>query len=423
MIKPLSLFVGWRYIRSRRQNGFLSFISLFTFLAMALGVAVLLIVLSVMNGFEREIRERLLTVLPHLTVLGPADMRPADGREPAEETGWQPVADRLQPLPGVQRVAPYISGYGMMSAFGHSQALKVQGIDPRRPMFALEDHLVSGQLEYLQPGEFGLILGELAARRLGVVPGHEVRLTLPQASVTPMGLFPRERRMTVVGLFRVGADVDATHAFVHIDDAARLYRASNGFHGLQVQLEAPLMPAVAAESATAVLDDGWSVTTWEQDQATLFQAMRMEKVVVGLLLTIIIVVAAFNIVANLVLMVADKRKDIAVLRTLGCSSGMVMAIFMVQGVSLGLAGIVAGGLLGTVVALSIGPVMGWLEALFGFQVFDASVYFISQLPSDPRLSDFVGVVGAALVLSILAALYPAWRAGQIPPAEVLRYHQ
>lgn len=412
MIKPLSVFIGWRYIRNRRQNGFLSFISLFTFLAMALGVAVLLIVLSVMNGFEREMRQRLLTVLPHLTVLGPA-----------EEARWQPVAVRLQAVTGVERVAPYISGYGMMNAFGYSQALKVQGIDPRRPLFALEDHMVAGRLDYLQPGEFGLILGELAARRLGVEPGHQVRLTLPQASVTPMGLFPRERRMTVVGLFRVGADADATHAFVHIEDAGRLYRAGNGFHGLQVQLESPLLPAPAAESVRAVLDDGWSVTTWEQEQATLFQAMRMEKVVVGLLLTIIIIVAAFNIVANLVLMVADKRKDIAVLRTLGCSSGMVMAIFMVQGVSLGLAGIVAGGLIGMTGALAIGPMMSWLEALFGFQMFDASVYFISQLPSDPRLADFVGVVGAALVLSILAALYPAWRAGQIPPAEVLRYHQ
>lgn len=412
MIKPLSVFIGWRYIRNRRQNGFLSFISLFTFLAMALGVAVLLIVLSVMNGFEREMRQRLLTVLPHLTVLGPA-----------EEARWQPVAVRLQAVTGVERVAPYISGYGMMNAFGYSQALKVQGIDPRRPLFALEDHMVAGRLDYLQPGEFGLILGELAARRLGVEPGHQVRLTLPQASVTPMGLFPRERRMTVVGLFRVGADADATHAFVHIEDAGRLYRAGNGFHGLQVQLESPLLPAPAAESVRAVLDDGWSVTTWEQEQATLFQAMRMEKVVVGLLLTIIIIVAAFNIVANLVLMVADKRKDIAVLRTLGCSSGMVMAIFMVQGVSLGLAGIVAGGLIGMTGALAIGPMMSWLEALFGFQMFDASVYFISQLPSDPRLADFVGVVSAALVLSILAALYPAWRAGQIPPAEVLRYHQ
>ena len=412
MIKPLSVFIGWRYIRNRRQNGFLSFISLFTFLAMALGVAVLLIVLSVMNGFEREMRQRLLTVLPHLTVLGPA-----------EEARWQPVAVRLQAVTGVERVAPYISGYGMMNAFGYSQALKVQGIDPRRPLFALEDHMVAGRLDYLQPGEFGLILGELAARRLGVEPGHQVRLTLPQASVTPMGLFPRERRMTVVGLFRVGADADATHAFVHIEDAGRLYRAGNGFHGLQVQLESPLLPAPAAESVRAVLDDGWSVTTWEQEQATLFQAMRMEKVVVGLLRTIIIIVAAFNIVANLVLMVADKRKDIAVLRTLGCSSGMVMAIFMVQGVSLGLAGIVAGGLIGMTGALAIGPMMSWLEALFGFQMFDASVYFISQLPSDPRLADFVGVVSAALVLSILAALYPAWRAGQIPPAEVLRYHQ
>lgn len=412
MIKPLSLFIGWRYIRSRRQNGFLSFISLFTFLAMTLGVAVLLIVLSVMNGFEREVRQRLLTVLPHLTVTGPA-----------ESSGWMPMAEQLQQQAAVQQVAPYISGYGMMSAFGHSQALKVQGIDPDRPMFSLGEHLISGRMESLKPGEFGLILGELAARRLGVMPGDEVRLTLPQASVTPMGLFPRERRMTVVGLFRVGADVDATHAFVHIEDAARLYRVRNGFHGLQAQLHQPLSPAAAAESVSALLPDGWRVISWEQEQATLFQAMRMEKVVVGLLLAIIIVVAAFNIVANLVLMVADKRKDIAVLRTLGCSSGTIMAIFMVQGVSLGAAGIVAGGLLGTIVSLVIGSLMTWLEGIFGFQVFDASVYFISQLPSDPRLPDFVGVMGTALILSIVAALYPAWRAGQIPPAEVLRYHQ
>lgn len=411
-MKPLSFFIGWRYIRSRRQNGFLSFISLFTFLAMALGVAVLLIVLSVMNGFEREIRQRLLTVLPHLTVTGPA-----------HQADWQPVLERLEPLVEVQGVAPYISGYGMMSASGYSQALKIQGIDPQRPLFNLEDHLISGELDHLQPGAFGLILGELAARRLDVKPGDEVRLTLPQASVTPMGLFPRERRMTVIGRFRVGADVDASHAFVHIDDAARLYRARDGFHGLQVQLKAPLLPAAAADSVMGVLPRGWQVTTWEQEQATLFQAMRMEKVVVGLLLTIIIIVAAFNIVANLVLMVADKRKDIAVLRTLGCSSGMVMAIFLVQGVSLGLAGIVAGGVLGAIVSLVIGNIMAWLEALFGFQVFDASVYFISQLPSDPRLSDFAGVMGGALILSIVAALYPAWRAGQVPPAEVLRYHQ
>lgn len=412
MMRPLSFFIGWRYIRSRRQNGFISFISLFTFIAMALGVAVLLIVLSVMNGFEREIRQRLLTVMPHLTVTAPA-----------EETEWLPTASALQELPAVMQAAPYVSGYGMMSAFGRSQAFRIQGIDPTRPMFELGDHLIQGDMARLEAGRFGVVLGEIAARRLGVLPGDDVRLTLPQASVTPMGLFPRERRMTVVGIFRVGADVDATHAFVHIDDAARLYRARNGFHGLQVQLREPLLPAAAALSVAAVLEEGWQVATWEQEQATLFQAMRMEKVVVGLLLTIIIVVAAFNIVANLVLMVADKRKDIAVLRTLGCSSGAIMAIFMVQGVSLGLSGIVVGGLLGLVVALVIGDVVSWLEQLFGFQLFDASVYFISQLPSDPRFSDLVLVVTAALFLSVVAALYPAWRAGRIHPAEVLRYHQ
>lgn len=412
MIKPLSFFIGWRYIRSRRQNGFISFISLFTFIAMALGVAVLLIVLSVMNGFEREIRQRLLTVMPHLTVTGPP-----------QATDWLPTADTLRTLPSVAQVAPYVNGYGMMSAFGRSQAFRIQGVDPGRPMFELADHLIAGDLKGLKAGHFGVVLGEIAARRLGVMPGDDVRLTLPQASVTPMGLFPRERRMTVVAIFRVGADVDATHAFVHIEDAARLYQARNGFHGLQLQLHEPLLPASAALSVAALLGEGWHITTWEQEQATLFQAMRMEKVVIGLLLTIIIVVAAFNIIANLVLMVADKRKDIAVLRTLGCSAGTIMAVFMVQGVSLGLSGIVVGAMVGLVVALIIGDAVSWLEQHFGFELLDSSVYFISQLPSDPRLSDLLLVVAAAVFLSVVAALYPAWRAGQIHPAEVLRYHQ
>ncbi len=412
MMRPLSFFIGWRYIRSRRQNGFISFISLFTFIAMALGVAVLVIVLSVMNGFEREIRQRLLGVLPHLTVEVPATAR-----------DWAGVAEKLSGLGEIERVAPYVAGYGMASAFGRSQALRVQGVDPDQPMLDLDAHLTHGDLQRLEAGRYGIVLGEIAARRLGVITGDHVRLTLPQASVTPMGLFPRERRMEVVGVFRVGADVDATHAFVHIADAARLYRVEADLQGLQVQLGNPMLPAVAAAVVKDALPPGWMVRTWEEEQATLFQAMRMEKVVVGLLLTIIILVAAFNIVANLVLMVADKRKDIAVLRTLGCSAGLIMAIFMVQGVSLGVSGILAGAVVGLVVAWLIGDLVSGIESLFGFELFDASVYFISQLPSDPQWPDVVLVVSVALVLSALATLYPAWRAGQIHPAEVLRYHQ
>lgn len=413
MFNNLPLFIGLRYTRSKRREGFVSFISGFSLFAMALGVMALIVVLSVMNGFDAEIKQRLLRVVPHITAESP------------EPISVQQIRDLEQRLLAddskVAAVVPMVQNYAMLSHGAEQAGVMVQGIDTSWPTAQLvKDSMVAGHIEQLEPGEFGIVLGSQVARRLGLFVGDRVQLTLPDVNITPAGVFPRLKRFVVVGVFKVGAQIDASAGFIHHQDARKLLRLGDRYQGVQLQMHN------AYDADQWILNQptsDWRWHSWSEKMGTLFQAMRMEKMVVSLLLSVIIAVAAFNIVASLVLMVADKRKDIAVVRALGASSAMVTSIFVVQGMAVGIMGIVLGTVLGLLLAYSIGDLVAAFETLTGLYLFDPSVYLISALPSKILFADVATVIGCAMVISLLATLYPAWRAGQVLPAEALRYDQ
>lgn len=413
MTKNLPLFVGLRYTRSKRREGFVSFISGFSLCAMALGVMALIVVLSVMNGFDREIKNRLLLVVPHATVSRPEGFNVA---EIANLTS-QIMADS-----NILAVVPMVQSFVMLSYDTEKIGVMLQGIDPQwSTVEPLRENMLSGFLEKLAPGDFGVVLGSQVARRLGVFVGDRIQLTMPKVTVTPAGIFPRIKTVTVTGIFQVGAQVDASVIFVHEQDARKLLQQTDRFQGMRLQLAEPYgADEWIRQTGLQLLPDAkWR--SWADSMGTLFQAMRMEKVVVSLLLSVVIAVAAFNIVASLVLMVSDKRKDIAVIRTLGATSGTVMRIFMVQGLAVGSIGILAGTILGCLLAYFIGDIVSFIETVAGVYIFDPTVYLISALPSKILLSDLAIVLGSAFIISFLATLYPAWRAGQVLPAEALRY--
>ena len=424
MLTNLPLFIGLRYMRSKRRDSFVSFISLFSLAAMALGVTALIVVLSVMNGFDREIKMRLLRVVPHVTVTSPQGLDRAQINQ--FEAELKASADNA-PVQ-VLSVVPMLQSFVMGSSKGNQTGLVLQGIDPEsRTGEKLAENMISGYVGQLQAGEFGVVVGSQVARKLDLFVGDRLQLTLPSVTVTPAGVFPRIKRVTVTGIFQVGAQVDASVVFIHYRDGQKLLRLGDRFQGVQLELSDAFVADnwLAAQSSKGFLNgslkDDLKWRTWSDNMGTLFQAMRMEKVIVSLLLSVIIAVAAFNIVASLVLMVSDKRKDIAVIRTLGATSGTVMKIFVIQGLAVGSLGILAGTVVGCLLAYFVGDIVAGLEALSGSYIFDPSIYLISALPSEIIFSDVAMVVGGALVISFLATLYPAWRAGKVLPAEALRY--
>ena len=424
MLTNLPLFIGLRYMRSKRRDSFVSFISLFSLAAMALGVTALIVVLSVMNGFDREIKMRLLRVVPHVTVTSPQGLDIAQINQLETELQAGSADAPVQVL----SVVPMLQSFVMGSSKGNQAGLVLQGIDPQsRTGEKLAENMISGYVGQLQAGEFGVVVGSQLARKLDLFFGDRLQLTLPSVTVTPAGVFPRIKRVTVTGIFQVGAQVDASVVFIHYRDGQKLLRLGDRFQGVQLELSDAFvadnwLSAQANKTfLSGTLKDDLKWRTWSDNMGTLFQAMRMEKVIVSLLLSVIIAVAAFNIVASLVLMVSDKRKDIAVIRTLGATSGTVMKIFVIQGLAVGSLGILAGTLLGCLLAYFVGDIVAGLEALSGTYIFDPSIYLISALPSEIIVSDVAAVVGGALVISFLATLYPAWRAGKVLPAEALRY--
>ncbi len=407
----IPLYIGLRYTRAKRRNQFISFVSGFSLLGMALGVMALILVLSVMNGFDREMKQRILSVIPH----GFVDQQPylAD---------WAALDARLTRHPQVLATAPYIAGFAMVSYERGVESIALQGIVPEQEtqVSVLERHMIAGSSLQLQPGEFGIVMGSLLARHLGLTLGDQVTLTLPDITITLAGVYPRTRRFTLVGVFEVGAQLDQSLAMIHLEDARRLMRLQ-GAQGVRVKVGDIYQAGLVMAELKRELGDDYRVLDWSQTQGSLFQAVKMEKVVIATLLSIIIAVAAFNIVSSLVLMVADKRGDIAVLRTLGLTARQVMAIFVVQGSAVGLAGTLIGAALGCLLAVSINPLVDGLERWFGWRVFDPDVFFISHLPSVLLWQDVLMICVTALALSLLATLYPAYRAAQIQPAEALRY--
>ncbi|WP_347329619.1 lipoprotein-releasing ABC transporter permease subunit [Marinimicrobium locisalis] len=405
------LHIGLRYTRAKRRHQFISFISAFSLVGMALGVMALIVVLSVMNGFDREMKSRILSVVPH----GFIDAQP-------ELENWEALADQVRAHPRVRGVAPYIEGFGLVNYGRGVEGIQIQGVLPQAQteVSVVEQRMLLGTTEDLRAGQFNVVMGRLLARQLGLSLGDSVTITLPDIRITPAGVFPRMRRFTLVGVFEVGAQMDQRLALIHLGDAQRLFRYQ-GVQGVQVQVDDIYQAASIMQQIAQGLEGDYRVRDWSQTQGSLFQAVKMEKVVISVLLGIIIAVAAFNIVSSLILMVADKRGDIAVLRTLGMTAREIMAVFVVQGSVVGLIGTLVGAVTGCVLAAYIGPLVSAMESLLDLQVFDPSVYFISHLPSQLLWQDVAVICAVAVLLSFLATLYPAWRAAKIEPAEALRY--
>jgi len=415
MFRPLSVFIGMRYTGAKRRNHFVSFISLTSMTGLALGVLVMILVLSVMNGFDHEMRTRVLGMVPHATIESPV---PIDD--------WRSLAARAQAHPQVVAVAPFTQMQGLMTHNGQVQKVLINAIDPAlEPRVSIiGDFFRQGSLAALRPGEFGILIGDKAAAKLGVGLGDRLTFVAPEVTVTPAGMFPRMKRFTVQGIFHVGAgELDGYVAMAHLDDLGRLQRWRPGqVQGLRLKL-ADLFQAPRTAWAIAANLDGedFYARDWTRSHGNLYQAIRMEKTMIGLLLLLIVAVAAFNIISTLVMVVTDKKGDIAILRTLGATPGQIMATFMVQGTVIGVIGTLIGGVLGILAALNVGSWIAALEKLLGHKFLSADVYFIDYLPSQLMGEDVVLVCGAALLLSFLATLYPAWRAARTQPAEALRY--
>lgn len=417
MFRPLPLFIGARYTRARRRSHFVSFISLTSIIGLALGVLVMILVLSVMNGFDYEMRHRVLGMVPHATL---------EAGQPLSD--WQGLARQVESQPGVLASAPFTQMQGLLTGNGQVQKVLINAIEPslEARVSIIEDFFLPGQgsLAALQPGEFGIVLGDTAAQRLGLQLGDRVTFVAPEVALTPAGMFPRMKRFTLVGLFHVGAgEVDGHVALVHRQDAARLLRwQADQVQGLRLQLADLFQaPQTAWQLVEQLGREQFYARDWTRSHGNLYQAIRMEKTMIGLLLLLIVAVAAFNIVSTLVMVVTDKKADIAILRTLGATPRQILATFMVQGCFIGVVGTLLGALLGVLAALNISALIAWVERSLGMRFLSAEVYFIDYLPSRVQLTDVLIVCAAALLLSFLATLYPAWRAARTQPAEALRY--
>lgn len=411
MFRPLALFIGLRYTRAERSNRFISFISLISMIGLTLGVAVLITVLSVMNGFDRELKTRILGMVPQATVTSVEVI-----------SDWQKLADTIKEKdPEVIAVAPFIQLQGMLTSNGQVAGIMVTGVDPEyeKTVSIINNHMTEGSIDTLQSGDFNIVLGEEMVQSLGLRIGDKVTLVLPEASPSPAGVIPRFKRFTLTGVFDISPDVNTLAAFIPMNDAAKLLRLPEGAQGIRLKLSNIFDAPIAAQKAANLAPAQLYPSDWTQTHGNLFGAIQMEKAMVGLLLFLIILVAAFNIVSSLVMLVTDKKADIAILKTFGASPRLITQVFMVQGVVIGFIGTIAGTILGVVFALTISDILGFINQAFGLNLFDA--YFVNYLPSQLRLVDVMLITGASFILSFLATIYPARRAAKIQPAQTLRY--
>ena len=414
MIHPLELFIGLRYTRAKRRNHFISFISLASMLGTALGVTALITVLSVMNGFGEELRGRILSVAAHVTVTGYG----------SDLTDWQSVQKRSIVNEGVLGSAPYVLAQGLLTVHGKSSGVMVRGILPAEEpsVSSLGENMKGGKLDSLVAGEYRIILGKELAISLGIWVGDKVTLMAPQASVTAAGILPRMKRFTVAGVFEAGMyEYDSGLVLIDMADAQTLYRLGDEVTGLRLKLDdidaAPLFSLDLAKQ----LGSDYRVRNWTQEHVSFFRALKIEKNVMFVILMLIVAVAAFNLVSTLVMVVTDKQADIAILRTLGMSPGNIMSVFVYQGTIIGFIGTLLGLIGGISLALNVSTIVGAIEGFFQVQFMPPDLYYISGFPSRLDWNDVTIIGVLSFVMSVLATIYPAWRASRTMPAEALRY--
>lgn len=406
-------YLGQRYMRSSPRRGFLSLISGIAIFGLTLGVAVLIVVLSVMNGFEEELRTRILSLTAHATITG------LEGRI----DDWRPKLKMLDTFPGIVASSPYIEEQGMMVRGDKSAGVLLRGVLPQteRRVSNLEPHMVSGSMRALEQGNYRIVLGQALAEQLGVKLGDRVVMMVPQGDVTPVGILPRMRSFEVAGILSVGMyEYDKRIAIVAMADAAKLLRMDDGITGIRLNVtDMYAAPRVVRQAATA-LGGGFLIQDWTEAHVNFFRSIAITKRILFVILSLVVAVAAFNIVSTMVMVVKDKRRDIAILRTFGSTPNSILSIFMVQGSLIGLLGIASGVVLGVLLSVNLQSLVHGLEHVVGFKFLDARVYFMSDLPAHVHLGDVVKICAVALVLAYLSTLYPAWRAARLLPAESLR---
>lgn len=414
MFRSFEWMIGLRYTRAKRRNRFVSFISATSIIGITLGVTALIVVISVMNGFQDELRHRILGMTAHATI--------SESGRPLQD--WQTLAERVKGEPDVLATAPYIQAEAMLSAPPNVSGAIIRGIEPQYEdaVTDIGKHMVAGSLTDLKPGTFGIVLGDALAQSLGVAVGDPLMLITANVAVTPVGGLLRQRQFTVVGIFKVGMyEYDRGSAFIDLTDAQALFRMGDGVTGLRLKLNDMFRAPWVARDLNLKLGSPYIATDWTQANGNFFRAVQTERTVMFIILSLIVAVAAFNIVSTLVMVVTDKRGDIAILRTLGASPGSIMRIFLISGTIIGLVGTLIGLGFGVLIASNVETIVPWIEHLTGTQFMPADVYYISEVPSRLDWNDVWHIGAMAFGLSFLATIYPAWSASRVQPAEALRY--
>lgn len=415
MFRPVSLFIGLRYTRAKRRNHFISFISLISMLGIGLGVMVLITVLSVMNGFDYEIRSRIFDMANQVTV----------GSVNSSLSNWQDLSRQVNQFPDVKASAPFVNGQGIIAYKGNAMPVMVTGVlpDQEKKVSSITSDMVAGQLDSLTAKSYNIIIGQAIAENLGLSVGDKITIMIFEPIISPLGIFPRYRQFNITGIFHIEGNVafDRSMSFVNLHDAQALYRFGDAVSGLRLKVSDLYVAAHVANLLQQKLPANYVISDWTQDYGTFFKAIRMEKTMIFFILILIIAVAAFNLVSTLVMVVADKRAEIAILRTLGATPRMIMATFMVQGCIVGFTGTLLGVVGGVTLALNATRIVDFIQRIFHLDLISSSIYFVNYLPSRIEWSDVWQIAMIAFVLSLLATIYPAWQAARTQPAEALRY--
>jgi lipoprotein-releasing system permease protein len=414
---PLALYIGKRYTSIRSRNQLIGFISLLSILGLGLGVAILITVLSVINGFDRELQNRILAMVPNITLYSARSDSLRDMQQ------WADVEMELAGVEGITGTAPFLQVEGMLVANGKTKGVVLTGVDPaaERNVSIIEEFISAGDFDSLADREYNLVVGAELAATLGVAPGDKVTLVSTVVPITPLGEFTRQKQFTVSGIFQVGSQLDSSLAVAHLGDVQRVYRLGDTIHGLRIQVDDLFDVQTISERIRARVDDRFMISNWTWDYGNIYENIRLSKALVGLLLSLLVAVAAFNVVVSLVMVVKEKQGDIAILRTMGTSLGSIRNIFLVQGLGIGLIGTGIGIILGIFLSLTISDIVGWLEGIMGIQFLSADIYPVNYLPSQLQVHDLLIVTAIALALTLLATLLPARSAAKTDPAEVLRY--